>query len=184
MRPIETTYDGYKFRSRLEARWAVFFNSAGVEWQYETEGFELEDGRRYLPDFYLPKSGCFVEVKGDMDRLDTALLNAFARDGQEILLLGPIPHVAVGRGWAHPLFVENMVIPAGFGPNGALEAPVQTKYYLPNEAAYHDADYAAHPEVQSRWILGVESRGPHYPIHQWYSDARMARFEHGQKGTS
>lgn len=184
MKPIETSYDGYKFRSRLEARWAVFFNAAGVEWRYEPEGFELDDGTHYLPDFYLPKSGSFVEVKGDMERLDTDLLNAFARDGQEILLLGPIPHVHVGRGWAHPLFVENMVIPAAFGPGGSLEAPVQTKNYLPNEARYHDAEYAAQPEIQARWLLGVERSGTPYPVHQWYSDARTARFEHGQKGTS
>lgn len=25
IKPIETKYDGYLFRSRLEARWAVFF---------------------------------------------------------------------------------------------------------------------------------------------------------------
>ena len=31
VKPIETTYNGYKFRSRLEARWAVFFDSAEIE---------------------------------------------------------------------------------------------------------------------------------------------------------
>ena len=35
IRAIETSYDGYRFRSRLEARWAVFFNEAGIEYQYE-----------------------------------------------------------------------------------------------------------------------------------------------------
>lgn len=50
MRAIETEYLGYRFRSRLEARWAVFFDSLGLDWQYEPEGFELESGR-YLPDF-------------------------------------------------------------------------------------------------------------------------------------
>ena len=53
IRAIETSYDGYRFRSRLEARWAVFFNAAGIEYQYEPEGFILEDGSWYLPDFYL-----------------------------------------------------------------------------------------------------------------------------------
>jgi hypothetical protein len=32
---------GYRFRSRLEARWAVFFDVAGIPWQYEPEGFDL-----------------------------------------------------------------------------------------------------------------------------------------------
>lgn len=50
MRPIETIYGGCRFRSRLEARWAVFFDSLGLPWEYEPEGFELRSGR-YLPDF-------------------------------------------------------------------------------------------------------------------------------------
>ncbi|MDR3571756.1 MAG: hypothetical protein P4L81_06215 [Candidatus Pacebacteria bacterium] len=77
IKAIETSYKGYRFRSRLEARWAVFFETLGVEWKYEPEGFELSDGTRYLPDFWLPggsygdtsydppycNSGFFVEIK-------------------------------------------------------------------------------------------------------------------------
>lgn len=51
MKPIETMFQCYLFRSRLEARWAVFFEALGLEWEYEPEGFELGDGVRYLPDF-------------------------------------------------------------------------------------------------------------------------------------
>lgn len=52
MKSIETKYKGYRFRSRLEARWAVFFDSIGWKLEYEPEGFELPSGR-YLPDFVL-----------------------------------------------------------------------------------------------------------------------------------
>ncbi len=38
---IETHYKGFRFRSRLEARWAVFFDTVGIEWQYEPQGFEV-----------------------------------------------------------------------------------------------------------------------------------------------
>lgn len=62
IKAIETEYNGYRFRSRLEARWAVFFDAAGIEYEYEPEGFELSCGR-YLPDFYLPWFKCYVEVK-------------------------------------------------------------------------------------------------------------------------
>ena len=55
IRAIETRYKGYRFRSRLEARWAVFFDTLGVRYEYEKEGFHL-DGERYLPDFWLPFS--------------------------------------------------------------------------------------------------------------------------------
>jgi len=41
VRPIETKYKGYRFRSRLEARWAVFFDTLGLKWWYEPEGFDL-----------------------------------------------------------------------------------------------------------------------------------------------
>lgn len=62
IKAIETKYDGYRFRSRLEARWAVFFNSLGVRFEYEPEGFELSCGR-YLPDFYLTDLDLYVEIK-------------------------------------------------------------------------------------------------------------------------
>ncbi len=67
IKPIETKYKGYRFRSRLEARWAVFFDEMGIEYQYEPEGFEV-DGMRYLPDFYLPDSNKYVEVKGSLEQ--------------------------------------------------------------------------------------------------------------------
>lgn len=51
--PIETRYKGYRFRSRLEARWAVFFDAVGIQWDYELEGYDLGRFGWYLPDFKL-----------------------------------------------------------------------------------------------------------------------------------
>jgi len=64
--PIETDYAGYRFRSRLEARWAVFFDKIGIPWEYEAEGYETPLGR-YLPDFRLKLHDRHVlfEVKPD-----------------------------------------------------------------------------------------------------------------------
>lgn len=62
-RPIPTEYNGYRFRSRLEARWAVFFDAIGLRYEYEPEGYETYDGIKYLPDFYLPDLGVYFEVK-------------------------------------------------------------------------------------------------------------------------
>lgn len=63
---IETVYKGYRFRSRLEARWAVFFDAMDVPWEYEPTGFTTPDGW-YLPDFWLPRAysgkGMWVEIK-------------------------------------------------------------------------------------------------------------------------
>jgi hypothetical protein len=63
IKPIETVYNGYRFRSRLEARWAVFFDALNIKYEYEPEGFDLGDAGWYLPDFYLPEFDCFVEIK-------------------------------------------------------------------------------------------------------------------------
>jgi hypothetical protein len=62
MNAIPTMYQGVSFRSRLEARWALFFDSLNAPWVYEREGFDLPSGR-YLPDFYLPDSQRWVEIK-------------------------------------------------------------------------------------------------------------------------
>jgi len=63
MKAIETKYKGYRFRSRLEARWAVFFDALGLAWEYEKEGYDL-NGIKYLPDFWLPGLDCWIEIKG------------------------------------------------------------------------------------------------------------------------
>lgn len=52
MQAIETDYRCYRFRSRLEARWAYYFDLIQFPWEYEPEGFALHDGA-YLPDFRL-----------------------------------------------------------------------------------------------------------------------------------
>jgi hypothetical protein len=101
-RAIETSYAGCRFRSRLEARWAVFFDTLGIPWEYEPEGFELPSGR-YLPDFWLPECDTWIEVKGDLggidlDRLDQAAALIPERElrhqcerGPRLMILGPIP---------------------------------------------------------------------------------------------
>ena len=94
IRPIETEYNGYRFRSRLEARWAVFFDALGVDYEYEPEGFEMDDGTRYLPDFYLPNidGGVYVEVKGLMDDDDRRKMETFCKHSDTPLyVVGGIP---------------------------------------------------------------------------------------------
>lgn len=73
MKAIETIYDDHRFRSRLEARWAVAFDEMGLDYEYEKQGFDL-GGRYYLPDFHLPEPGWWVEVKGPPPDHDQQLL--------------------------------------------------------------------------------------------------------------
>jgi hypothetical protein len=64
LRAIPTFFSGITYRSRLEARWAVFFDALSIPFNYEPEGFDLGGGLWYLPDFWLPNQKCFFEVKG------------------------------------------------------------------------------------------------------------------------
>lgn len=69
IKPLPTQYDGYRFRSRLEARWYIAIKMMGMHPSYEYEGFDL-GGIAYLPDFYIPRVGLgpvitklFIEIK-------------------------------------------------------------------------------------------------------------------------
>lgn len=68
---LQTTYKGVEYRSRTEARWAVFFDVLGVSFHYEPEKFTLSDRRWYIPDFYVDDWKAFIEVKPDNDKIVT-----------------------------------------------------------------------------------------------------------------
>lgn len=113
IQPIETVHADCRFRSRLEARWAVFFDNMDIPWLYEPEGFQLSDGSMYLPDFYLPDCSTWVEVKGSDGQLMQGINQLFRaakelpqappqrrpgakpwekyEQGPRLLLLGSIP---------------------------------------------------------------------------------------------
>jgi hypothetical protein len=57
---IETVYHGIRFRSRLEAKWAVTFDLLNIPWRYEPM-----DLREYIPDYLLPfaKRPLLVEIR-------------------------------------------------------------------------------------------------------------------------
>jgi hypothetical protein len=89
LKPIQTYYKGYHFRSRLEARWAVFFDEMHMKWEYEKQGYDLGDGLYYLPDFYLPEANNYVEVKGEEpDGDDLEKILRFSSQNSVILVVG------------------------------------------------------------------------------------------------
>lgn len=67
IKAIETTYNGVRFRSRLEARYAMLFDAFNLDWRYEHEGFDLKSGY-YVPDFWLPDLKTWVEIKPPINR--------------------------------------------------------------------------------------------------------------------
>lgn len=111
IKPIETVYNGYRFRSRLEARWAVFFDAAGIRYEYEPDGFEV-DGEKYLPDFYLPELDVYAEVKPeDLSRIDeickASRVCCYATN-KILILLGEIPNIKECGLWVYNAFYWNV----------------------------------------------------------------------------
>jgi hypothetical protein len=91
IQPIETRYKGYRFRSRLEARWAVFFDVLGILYEYEREGYRLTSGL-YLPDFWLPQVHMWAEVKPQVlthEEITLARELAAATKHDVLMLIGP-----------------------------------------------------------------------------------------------
>lgn len=89
MKAIQTSYKDYLFRSRLEARWAVFFDTIGIKWEYEYEGFT--DGKTYyLPDFYFPQYDLHGEIKpANHENKDIAKWLMFDKP---LVILSGMPH--------------------------------------------------------------------------------------------
>jgi hypothetical protein len=87
MKPIETVYRGCRFRSRLEARWAVFLEALNAKWSYEKEGFDLS-GTWYLPDFWVEDWNAWIEVKGKAPSPEEARrCDLLARSSGKVVLL-------------------------------------------------------------------------------------------------
>jgi len=92
IKAIPTKYKGIQFRSRLEAKWAAFFDLMNWKWQYEPCDFN-----GWIPDFaiYGSKSVVYAEVKPTVVFLRD-IANEIDSSGcdNEVLLLGetcPIP---------------------------------------------------------------------------------------------
>lgn len=78
IKAIPTVYNGVSFRSKLEAHWARFFDSIGINWTYEIEGYKFSGDIAYLPDFWLPDCKTFFEVKGPLSEKDLTKMRKLA----------------------------------------------------------------------------------------------------------
>jgi hypothetical protein len=196
--PIQTQYAGCLFRSRLEARWAVFFDHLGITWRYEPEGFNL-DGQWYLPDFYLPGLDAWYEVKGTKptereEDLASKLANGTHKN--VFIAWGDIPNNPDDYGLVGRAHSDERDITAFRYVEADNDYP---------GGCYWDAWHAwcicsacgnigiefegraarVHPRDSSCPNAESEGRGhagDHPQILAAYTAARSARFEHGQSG--
>jgi len=106
---IPTEYKGYRFRSRLEARWAAFFDLLNWKWEYEPRDFN-----GWIPDFALiGKQVTYVEIK-PITQFDQAVADKIDASGckDECLILGLCPSVGkygnVLLGWLREIYYFNV----------------------------------------------------------------------------
>src|SRR6201985_1558548 len=177
IKAIETRYDGYRFRSRLEARWAVFLNQCGIDWEYEPEGYEIPTPRgvvRYLPDFWLGSSQ-WAEVKGFLD-LDAVkrlcrIASGISRcgEGSDLVVLGDIPRLHT-RAWPVQLHWHERLWGVAWDPSPGCPLVGRGRVAIDPTA-----------EMAERLTDGFPFGAP-----DWAQDglarARMARFEWGESG--
>lgn len=113
-KPIETEFKGIVYRSKLEARWAVYMEYLNIDFLYEPEGFEMSDGLRYLPDFYFPKYGVYGEVKpeAEISDYDMRKMKEFGTQ-KELFLMYGMPEARPTMVFA-PWNINCFVVPFAF----------------------------------------------------------------------
>lgn len=103
---LPTWHNGCLFRSRIEARWAMFFDHQQVDYHYEEQGYRIGP-IFYLPDFHLPDLAIHLEVKGPSGA-DLSKPQAFAEavwpESAVYTAVGGIPSYRqlAWRGWWDP----------------------------------------------------------------------------------
>ena len=173
IKPIETIYNGYRFRSRLEARWAVFFDAMGIKYEYEPQGVEFADGTKYLPDFLLyvrhrsyteedEWEPVYAEVKGVMSENDLHKID---------LLSGH-----------HPVIVFGQLPADSCEYCSVMHNDYRFHSFLFMDGDYYCALFSVHNNV--RWICGSnhEEWDGGEAMDKALLKARQARFEHGECG--
>jgi hypothetical protein len=180
IKPIETQYKGYRFRSRLEARWAVFFDALDQKWEYEKEGYTLDGGIKYLPDFWLPLHpgvdiGHFLEIKpiepNEVEREKLLLLSIAI--GKPVICFWGLPgdsdewHMTLYRN--NECRLKDGVFRINYYHQQVLkfmDDHMKRIYYLP-------FDYAWHIQAEFNKIDSLQKA---------FTSFRSARFEFGERG--
>lgn len=168
--PIPTRYKGYRFRSRLEARWAVLFDAMDMRWEYEADGFTLPSGP-YLPDFWLPEIGVWCEVKPNDDAVVWSKIYELAEHTtQPVAVL-----------WGTP---EAQWYPAIVPPWQEIVDGKEIEW----PATEDWIELGASAATKCAWLAGGELGFSRYSLcsppfwDQAVRAARGARFEHGESG--
>jgi hypothetical protein len=107
IKPKKIKYGSFRYNAILEARWAVFFDSLGIKYEYEPIYDEVETGGRvvyYKPDFYLNELDIFVEIKPSKPcEIENIKGAGWAKHINEIIVLFNLnpPTMELENGWLY-----------------------------------------------------------------------------------
>lgn len=153
IKAIETPYKGYRLRSRTEARWAVLFDFIKLEWRYEKEGYGIPEYGGYLPDFFMPKQPMLI--------VDCLVVEIKAEE---------------------PTIIEKK---RAHAISEGLHTPVLMLYDTPGDHGwilyYEEYYFDSKKYGRDKWYSFAGIRSNDRLIHLGYSEARSARFEHGER---
>jgi hypothetical protein len=189
LKAIGTYYNGHRFRSRLEARWAVFFDVLGVKYDYEPQGYRFAD-YAYLPDFWIAEWDSFIEIKPslpDADEMERYI--SFAQHaGKNLLLFYDNP----GRyqiAWCSPQRFEAKGLTLAWCWDECGQTFIQSHEWgawaLGDAGTGHDCwKPAAGPDED---IFVINGLLPNWPWHTALAEKALitacsARFEYGENG--
>ena len=176
MQSKETIYNGVRFRSRLEAKWAAFFDLTGWDWHYEP--CELNG---FTPDFIIKTTShaydantIIVEVKPSVllnEEEVKILYNKYRGIKAHLLILTDTPfyfsssgYLSIGKGLQYSEYIEQfsskdlydfeMKCGNDFGSSyisydGMVYGDVERKSFLEMSDDTH--------EIMGRWIDAAEA---------------------------
>ena len=177
----ETEYEGVTYRSRTEARWAVFFTVLGVTFTYERAHIKLSSGEMYLPDFYINDFDAYFEVKPSDENIVTdeckkARCLAHDRPGQRVWLSvgGPAPkkpNILPLEQWPQDVNIEEIL------------SSMDNRYWF-HEDRRDKRVYWLHSEIVHGFKVGGPGRSTshfreplnHRDVSKAYEQARAEKF--------
>lgn len=167
----------------MEARWAVFFDTLRLDWDYEKEGYDLGDLGFYLPDFWVSDlydrhghKGMFVEIKGqEATDLEIEKLGRLLEPGRHAAMLQ--------RGMKMPTSFKDdneFIEVANYEQYGiCTDYPmVFMKCYSCGAVKFEFPEY----NYCKCEVCGNKADEDHPLIHKAFENALSARFEFGESG--
>jgi hypothetical protein len=121
---LPTEHAGIRFRSRTEARWAVFFEELEITYAYENQEIQLSNGQMYVPDFFLPELNAYFEVKPSSE----AVVTSECRKSRLLSQDRPGQRVWLAMGGPSPL-TANILTFEQWGPSTTIETILSTTEY-------------------------------------------------------